>query len=157
MARSIFYSPTIKTKLLLCCATLVGIAFLTITARAWLAPSPNLAPKLLTALPPQPVHPIKAMALAQSQIETMRVTITTIGFDPDELTHHAGEVMLAVDNRSGLEEVRLRLDREGGARLVDVLVERGQLDWHDTVTLSAGRYILTEANHPEWSCRITVE
>ena len=157
MLRPFSYSPTIKAKLLVCCATMMVIALLAITARAWLAPSPKLAPQLSTALQPQPIHPIKTMAAAQSQIETMRVTVTTIGFDPDELTHPAGQVVLAVDNRSGLEEVRLRLDREGGERLADVLVERGQLDWHDTVTLSAGYYTLTEANHPEWSCRITVE
>jgi hypothetical protein len=157
MVRSILYSSNIKAKLLLCSATLIAIALLAMTARAWLAPSPKLASKLSTALQPQPIHSIRATAPAQSQIETMRVTITTIGFDPDELTHPAGQVTLAVDNRSGLEEVRLRLDREGGERLVDVLVERGQLDWHDTVTLSAGHYTLTEANHPEWSCRITVE
>ena len=131
MVRSIFYSSTIKAKLLLCCATLIATALLAMTARAWLAPSPKLAPQLSTASPPQPIHPIRAMAPAQSQIETLRVTITTIGFDPDELTHPAGQVAMTVDNRSGLEEVRLRLDREGGERLVDVLVDRGQLDWHD--------------------------
>ncbi len=157
MLRPFSYSPTIKAKPLLCCATLMAIALLAITPRAWLAPSPKLAPKLSTALQPQPTHPILATAPAQSQIETMRVTITTIGFDPDELTHPAGQVVLAVDNRSGLEEVRLRLDREGGERLADVLVERGQLDWHDTITLSAGHYTLTEANHPEWACHITIE
>ena len=157
MLRALSRLSNLKTKLLLGCATLSAIALLAMTAHAWLAPSTTFKPKLSTALQPQPAHPSKPPAPGQTQTETMRVTITTIGFDPDELTHAAGQVTLAVDNRSGLDEVRLRLDREGGDRLVDVLVERGQLDWHDTVTLSAGRYLLTEANHPQWTCQITVE
>jgi hypothetical protein len=157
MMRSISHSSNLKTKLLPCCGILIAIVMLAMTARAWLAPPAAVEQKLSAALPPQPVHPSKAIALAQTQTETLRVTITTTGFDPDELTHAPGQVTLAIDNRSGLEEVRLRLDREGGERLADVLVERGQLDWHDTVTLSAGRYLLTEANHPQWMCQITVE
>ena len=151
MRHAFFSSAMLKSRLLLCCAALAVVFLVAMTARAWLVPSITSGPKLSMALPSQP------LALAQTQTQTMRVTITTIGFDPDELARAAGPVTLALDNRSGLEEVHLRLDREGGERLVDVLVERGQLDWRGTVTLSTGTYILTEANHPDWSCRITVE
>jgi hypothetical protein len=64
--------------------------------------------------------------------------------------------MVAIDNRSGLEEVRLRLDREGGVRLVEVTVNRKRLDWRRKLNLPPGRYRLTEANHSEWLCEITI-
>ena len=41
------------------------------------------------------------------QLETELVTITPTGFQPGEITRSQGRFMLAVDNRSGLDEVDL--------------------------------------------------
>ena len=64
--------------------------------------------------------------------------------------------MLFVDNRSGLEEVTLRVDRVAGPRLHEVRVPREMLDWNEEINLTPGQYVLTEASHPDWVCRITV-
>lgn len=84
------------------------------------------------------------------------ITIRPRGFDPPEIVRTHGRFTLMVENRSGVEEVSLRLDREAGSRLHNVRVERKQLDWRQGVDLPPGTYILTEENHPEWVCRITI-
>jgi hypothetical protein len=90
------------------------------------------------------------------RIETELVTIRRHGFEPQEITRPADPFVLAVENRSGLEEVALRLDRADGNRLKEVNVPRKKLNWRDAFDLPPGRYVLTEANHPDWVCNITI-
>ena len=89
-------------------------------------------------------------------IGNVPITIRYTGFEPSEIRRPAGPVFLLVQNRSGYHEVALRLDRETGGRLYDVRVPRSKLDWQQVVDLTPGRYILTDAYHPDWSCTITV-
>jgi len=90
------------------------------------------------------------------RIETELVTIRPHGFEPEEITRLDGPFILAVDNRSGLEEVALRLAGVAGNRLKEVIIPRKKLNWRDALDLPPGRYVLTEANHPDWICRITI-
>jgi hypothetical protein len=89
-------------------------------------------------------------------VKTELITVTPTGFDPAELTLPAGPVVLEVDNRSGLEEVTLRLSRSDGATEEEAQVDRATLDWSGELNLSPGAYVLGEAGHPDWACRITV-
>lgn len=89
-------------------------------------------------------------------IGNVLITVRHTGFEPSEITRPAGRVFLLVQNRSGYHEVALRLDREAGSRLHDVRVPRSKLDWLQVVDLQPGRYVLTDAYHPDWACRITV-
>jgi hypothetical protein len=84
------------------------------------------------------------------------ITLRPAGFEPAELTHRAGLILLAVDNRSWQKEVLLRLDREAGGRLHEEQLADGKLNLRMPLDLSPGRYVLTEANHPGWSCRIVI-
>jgi hypothetical protein len=88
--------------------------------------------------------------------ETELITITPNGFDPAEITRPQGRVVVEVDNRSGLEEVTLQLDRTNGGREKEARVPRTTLDWSGEVDLHPGSYVLSEADHPDWACRITV-
>ena len=89
-------------------------------------------------------------------LESELITITTIGFDPAEVTRPAGRFILAVDNRSGLEEVTIVLRDEGGHELLRERVPRETLDWSSTVDLASGSYLLSEADHQTWGCRLTL-
>jgi hypothetical protein len=40
--------------------------------------------------------------------------------------------------------------------LHEVHVPREQQDWNDIMELEPGSYVLTEAEHPKWTCRITI-
>jgi hypothetical protein len=60
--------------------------------------------------------------------------------------------------------VQLRLDHQSDdllhliERLADSIVPREQMDWNSgLLRLAPGHYLLTEANHPQWSCHITIK
>ena len=90
-------------------------------------------------------------------IGSVLITIRHNGFEPSEITHAAGRVFLVVQNRSGFQNVQLRLEPKEGPRLYDVAVPRSKLDWVQVVDLQRGDYTLTDAYHPDWSCKIEVE
>src|SRR5262245_19324241 len=56
-------------------------------------------------------------AQAQERTQLELVTIRTRGFEPAQITRSKGRFVLAVYNRSGLEEVNLHLDQEAGVKL----------------------------------------
>lgn len=95
-------------------------------------------------------------ASASEHLESELVTIRPEGFDPAAITRPKGRFFLFVDNRSGLDAVTLRLDRVAGNRLHDVRVPREKLDWTEMVDLTPGEYLLTEADHLNWVCKITI-
>jgi hypothetical protein len=140
-----------RCALLLALFTLAASA---LTARAWLSPASR--PAALAGI----VHQAAATT-AQSQaqaapLQTELVTITSRGFDPAEITRPRGPFILAVDNRSGLAQVSLSLAVEHARHLKEVRVPREQLDWHGVVDVAPGRYVLTEAEHPDWQFVLTI-
>jgi hypothetical protein len=118
-----------------------------VSARTWFASLPVAGKPSFTAAQGQS---------ARTKLEAELVTIRPHGFEPKEITRPKGRFILAVDNRSGLEEVNLRLDQVAGNRLHQVRVPREHLDWSEVFDLHPGNYVLTEANHPNWVCRITI-
>ena len=88
--------------------------------------------------------------------ESVMITLRTFGFEPNEITRKAGPVFFFVNNVSGFRQVNFRLDREAGARLKDVPLPLGKLRWQEIVNLTPGTYLLTVAENPNWSCRITI-
>lgn len=101
------------------------------------------------------------VALQQSQQSTNRleaeiVTVTPTGFEPGEITRPQGRFILAVDNRSGLDEVDLYFVRETGVRLNSGLTRKSKLAWREIIDFPPGTYILRAANDESWSCRITL-
>lgn len=147
-------SPGAKPKVvIILAASVVILAALAASARAWLAPAAD-------ARPPRPAE-AQAQAPAQARtpdrrIEAEIITLRPNGFDPAEITRPAGEFLLTVDNRSGVHELDLRLDREGGGRQHEARTPKGKRGWNRLVNLPPGRYTLSEANHPDWVCRVTI-
>lgn len=110
--------------------------------------TPNSAPIIAN------VDPTAPQSLRKLEVEI--VTIQSTGFDPSEIKRPAGPFSLHVNNRSEIPELQLRLDRDRAERLQTAPLLRGRLDWKRTIDLPPGRYVLTEAQHPEWVCRITI-
>ena len=94
--------------------------------------------------------------LPRVKIESELITIGPRGFQPEKITRRKGKVFLAFENRSGIQSISLRINRVDGNRLKEVTVTREQLDWIDVFDLLPGRYLITEANHPNWACSINV-
>ncbi len=99
--------------------------------------------------------PIEPQLNASSVLKPLPIQLKFEGFFPSEIRRPAGSYYLTVGNVSREKDIRLRLDRLGGGRLFDVELPR-QKPLRQTVLLAPGAYVLTEANHPRWVCRITV-
>jgi len=132
---------------------LVLVTGLTASALAWLAPTGKVPP---TAVVNKADAAIPAPAVPQE--EGARVIVVTVRpgwMEPSELTLPEGEYWLVVQNRTGRREATFRLDSDGGSRLLEVREPR-RPDWRRRLNLSTGGYTLTEANHPDWVCRISI-
>jgi len=84
------------------------------------------------------------------------ITIRPTGFERTKITRPKGLFGIAVENRSGLTNIVLRFDQEGGPRIRQTQLTRQNLNWKDRFDLVPGRYVLTEATHPDWQCNLTI-
>jgi len=87
--------------------------------------------------------------------DEVRIELGTDGFTPSEFQHAPGTFAIAVENKTLSGEYTLRLKAEDGTVLNEFQVQKGSSAW--SVSLSTGGYLLTEANHPQWTCRIVVQ
>jgi hypothetical protein len=91
-----------------------------------------------------------------TRLEVERVTLRRTGFEPAIITRPKGPFVLAIDNVSELEQLDVRLLRETGNQLKALPVSKQRVRWREGIDLHPGTYVLVEANHPEWACRIVV-
>jgi hypothetical protein len=92
----------------------------------------------------------------KEQLEAELVTITPTGFEPGDITRPQGRFLLAIDNRSGLDEVEMYLERETGARVHSSFTRKSKLAWREVLDLPPGTYVLRAAYDENWRCRITL-
>jgi hypothetical protein len=113
---------------------------------------------LLTASTLTWMSPVKGGGFESSVQEPDEVVLTLKpeGFIPAEITRGAGRFQLSVDNRSEVEELTLHLKKADGSQLREIRVARGGGDWSEVFDLTPGSYTLSEANHSNWVCQITV-
>jgi hypothetical protein len=135
------------------------LSALAVSTHAWFSPTAAVAEPVIA--PMKVTTPAQPSAAAQGNsshkaLEAEIVTIRPFGFEPAEISRPHGRFILMVDNRSGIGDVELQLNRETGAHLHQVRVPRAEQDWNDVFDLPPGQYVLREAGHPEWSCRITI-
>src|SRR5262249_14991285 len=90
------------------------------------------------------------------RIESERITLTYNGFVPNTIKRPQGRFLLAVNNRLGVSEVHFNLKREAGTSVLERQLPQGRRGWRQQVDLPPGRYTLTAAGHPTWSCQITI-
>lgn len=72
-----------------------------------------------------------AAQTSPTKIEVELVTLQPHGFEPAELTRPQGRFVLGVDNRSGLEDIQLRLEREDGSRVPVLTARKRRLSAND--------------------------
>lgn len=138
-------------------AILIGSAGLAVSAKILLGKHKEADPSILFRSDINLVtDSAPALSQSQTQVRAERITIRPTGFDPTEITRAQGRFMLAVDNQSGLDTLTLRLAREGGNRVREMRLSPEQSNWREKVNLPPGNYLLTEASHANWLCRITI-
>lgn len=84
------------------------------------------------------------------------ITATPNGFEPAVITRPRGPFILAFHNNSGARELVLRISRTRGEQLYELRVRVGRSTQHQRLDLPPGNYVISEANHPEWSCALTI-
>lgn len=87
--------------------------------------------------------------------DELQIQLSSDGFSPSAVQHAAGTFAIVVENANVEGDYTLRLKAADGTVVKEVQVQKGSAAW--TVTLTAGEYTLTEAGHPQWECRITVQ
>jgi hypothetical protein len=165
---------SVKKRLVLCACVFACCIVSVLGVRAYNSkgPAPNRPLDYNLRAPAPDSSPIKSATVAENHSPVARVTqqvpikpkltdsvlvtITPGGFNTAQITSPAIPFFLLIENCSGLSEVSLRLDRVAGSRLRQVMVGREQPDWADLLDLTPGDYVLSEANHPDWICHITV-
>ena len=139
--------PQVATLFLM----LVGIVILGAGKSGWLA---------FTATSGKNVAQQPSATPTPEKITAESLTLTQTGFFPPEFSHPKGRFILAINDRTGLPENNFILSRDTGnnkrEKVKDVKVLRHQPDWNDVIDLNPGDYLITEANHPAWECRITI-
>lgn len=133
-------------------AVLIGYASLALSARVTRAGGENQAGMLVTSRE----TPATVRNSQRRRLEAEILTISPSGFQPVEIARREGKFFLVVDDTSGLPELSLRLDREHGERVHAVRIRREDRTLSHQLDLNPGRYVLTETNHPDWICRITI-
>ncbi len=97
-----------------------------------------------------------AQAQNGERLDEVVLTVRADGFAPREVRRPTGRFLLYVDDRSESEDLTFLLKRANGEVLRRIEIQRGTIDWRESIELAEGVYALTEADHPNWSCRIVV-
>jgi hypothetical protein len=137
-------SRRVGVALLLIAIAVVGLSL--VYARPSRAPKDN-AIALAVANGPQ--------APSSSPAEVELIDLRPSGFEPREITRPAGRFLLGVNNRTGLTDLSLVLANESGRSEGSKRLSRMKT-WREVLDLQPGRYVLREATHSDWLCRITI-
>ena len=89
-------------------------------------------------------------------VEVEVLTVRPSGFEPREISRRHGAFMLAISNHTGATDLALDLDRVQGNRVQEVHLPKGRIRWNKVFDLPPGDYVLSEQNHPDWICHITL-
>jgi hypothetical protein len=88
--------------------------------------------------------------------EEVSLILSSSGFAPAHIAPSSGRFLISVDNRTGLKELVLKLSDKNGKQLRELRVSGGPGDWNELIELDGGKYILSEAHHPKWTCQIVI-
>jgi hypothetical protein len=137
---------------------LMMILLITIALAVMTAAVTGARARRIKSAPPAKQDPAAVQGQpAPERIEMERITLTPRGFEPSAITRPRGSFYIAVDNRSGLlDELTFRLDRVDGNLLHEARLPKGRLGWRQLVDLPPGRYVVTEADHLDWVCSVTI-
>ena len=84
------------------------------------------------------------------------LVLRPMGFEPAEVSWPKDRFFLVIENHTNVSDITLNLDREVGGRVKEVKLKMKKQRAAGIFDLPPGNYLLTEANHPGWVCRITI-
>jgi len=91
------------------------------------------------------------------RVEAEVLTLRLTGFNPKQITRPSGRFLLVFDNRSGIQDLTIQLSLENNsARIISAPISRRVKGLRQLVDLPVGRYVLSVAGHPQWTCVINI-
>jgi len=123
-----------------------------VLALAYARPSRALK-EISRAMPVAVANTAQATSNAPAEVEM--IDLRPSGFEPRDVTRPAGRFLLGVNNRTGLADLSFVLVHESGRSVGGKRLNKLKT-WRQVLDLHPGRYVLREANHRDWLCRITI-
>lgn len=142
-----------RVRLALLAVAVVGLGSFVIAARARLTNPVRVAAAASAQDLPAAATQSKPPGI---RVTSHLLTVDPRGFDPAEVRWPKGRIFLTVNNLSNVNELVLRLDRVVGGRVKEMKLRSKKERSAGVLDLPPGDYLLTEANHPGWVCRIKV-
>jgi hypothetical protein len=93
---------------------------------------------------------------ASKRIDAVVLELSPYGFSPSEVTHTPNAFFILIRNISGPANRTLILTNSNGRQQRQVMLTRTNPHWREILTLTPGKYTLTETNHPTWKCTISI-
>jgi len=139
---------TILNRLVLVVSIVASLLLISVSARsgAW-----------IPAKQDENVSTSSAPVQRGRRLEVEVVTITADGFEPQEIQHPPGPFILAVRNQSGIDSLMVQLESEQRNKVREKSLPLETPFWREVINVPPGKYIITEANHPEWSLSLTIQ
>lgn len=105
------------------------------------------------------------VALLISMILTMKahavgqltITVSNTGMTPTSATVNGGIVHLKIENSSTREIITLRINRENGSLVREIVLPEGTRELSTEMEIGAGQFVLTDSSNTAWSCQLTVQ
>lgn len=98
------------------------------------------------------ILPVKASAAEQ-----LTITVSNTGMTPTSATVSGGIVHLKIENSSMRDSITLRISREGGSLVREIVLPEGTRELSTELEIGAGQYVVTETSNTAWTCALTVQ
>jgi hypothetical protein len=134
-------------------AAIAGLGGFVVAASAGLT---NPAPGVASAPVQEQAADAAKSRRPETRITSHLLTLRPRGFDQAEVSWPKGRFFLTIDNRTNVNNLVWRLDREAGGRVKEVNLRMRKERTLGVLDLPPGDYLLTEASHPGWVCRIKI-
>lgn len=142
-----------RVRLALLVVAIVGLSMIVLGVRARLK-TQVIGEASTPAKIPEPIA-VQSKSPA-TRIQSHVITLRPGGFDPPEVIWQKGQFFLMINNRSNVNEITLLLERQSGGRVKEIKSRMRKERSAGVFDLPPGDYLLTEANHPQWICRIKI-
>lgn len=99
---------------------------------------------------------VESTLQTRNPVKVIQITALRTGLRPATLSVPTGRYLLAIDNRSGVDNLNMQFGLEGSLTMRQASSRRATPDWRGVVDLTPGKYNLTIAERPQWRCALTV-
>ncbi|MFY9620025.1 MAG: hypothetical protein WAM70_17750 [Pyrinomonadaceae bacterium] len=132
----------------------VGIGGVAIAVRPTLMNRSTAAAKAEQAT--EPTTPDSQRKHVRAAVPSHVLVLRPNGFEPAQVSWPRGRFFLTVENHTSAREIKLQLSRENGNRVHEITRKSRKERGVGILDLPPGEYVLSEASHAKWVCRITI-